>query len=64
MSKRNKTIFPLNSREVFKWRVITAWMLRKEGVSFRGIRQVMKLSGPDQARRLVARGNLLFPEFD
>jgi hypothetical protein len=51
---------PLASRELGQERARVAVLLHRVGtqrpLSFREIRQVMNLTGPDVARRLVARG--------
>jgi hypothetical protein len=53
---RRKTLFPLNSREVFQRRKEIALELFQSGHKYNAIRQILNLSGPDKARALVARG--------
>lgn len=58
-AKRRKTCFPLSGRAVGEQRMRLAWMLHTVGMTrpltFREIRQVLNLSGPEEARRLVAK---------
>lgn len=54
---RRKTFFPLDSKRVCQERAILARFLHKtDGFSFRAIRQILNLSGPEDARRLVVKG--------
>lgn len=57
VATRRKTLFPLDSKRVCQERAILARFLHKtEGFSFRAIRQILNLSGPEDARRLVVKG--------
>ena len=62
-ARLRKTCFPLSGRKLCEQRALTAWMLHMAGMtrplSHREIRQVLNLSGPDVARRLVAKGRRL-----
>ena len=50
----------MNSRVAYNLRAVLALSMKESGgFSFRDIRHVLKLSGPDVARRLVARGEWL-----
>lgn len=53
---RRRTLFPLSAVEVHRARVDLAHLLHGTGHSFRSIRQVLNLSGPEEARKLVAKG--------
>jgi len=57
---RRKTLFPLTSREVFVSRSWSAYMLHRDGHNYFAIRQILKCSGPEEARRLVARAATIF----
>lgn len=61
---RRKTCFPLAGRELHEQRARVALMLSVAGMtrplSFREIRQVLNLCGPDVARRLVATAKRRF----
>lgn len=61
-TKLQKTIRPLAPAEVCRWRTICAGFLAHEGLTARGIRQVLGLSGPDQARRYVAKAHRKFAQ--
>lgn len=52
---RNKTILPLNSQDICHHRAVLALRLRNAGQSYRAIRQILNLSGPDRARGYVAK---------
>lgn len=54
--KINRTLFPLTASQVLQYRADVACKLRRGGFSFREIRQILKCSGPEEARRLVAKG--------
>lgn len=44
----------------YRTKAYRAFRLRQQGKTFREIRQIMGLSGPDYARNLVARGIRIF----
>ncbi len=54
---RRKTLFPLSPKLVRNQRAIIAAELHGMKFSFYEIRQVLKCSGPEDARRLVARAH-------
>ena len=59
-TKLQKTIRPMESSQVCHWRTVCAGFLAHEGLTARGIRQVLNLSGPEQARRYVAKAKRKF----
>lgn len=52
---RKRTLFPLSPQAVFERRADMAQALKRAGLNFYAIRQVLKCSGPEESRRLVAR---------
>ena len=50
-----RTRFPLTPRQVNRERAALAHWWREKGFTFAEIRQLLNLSGPDAARRLVAQ---------
>lgn len=52
---RRRTLYPLPPQAVFERRADVAQGLKRAGLSFYAIRQVLKCSGPEEARRLCAR---------
>ena len=57
-----KTLYPMSAKEVSDARSLLCLKLFKLGTSFRELRQIFNLSGPDQARNYVAKGKRLCPE--
>jgi len=58
-AKRERQLMKkLNAREVYANRARIAWAMKQLGVPYRHIAQVMRC-GPDDARKLVARGDKL-----
>ena len=58
-AKRRKTLFPMPGRDLHFAKACAALRLDALGYTAREIRQIMNLSGPDQARGLVAKGRRL-----
>ncbi len=59
---RRKTLYPLSAKQVSDQRALLCLNLFKLGTSFRELRQIFNLSGPDRARDYVAKGKRLCPE--
>ena len=56
LARRRKTLFPLSSRQVCEARCRLVQQLAvNDGYSAREVRQILNLSGPDEARRLLAK---------
>ena len=52
---RRKNILPLTTIQIGRHRALLALKLHNAGQSFRAIRQILNLCGPDRARGLVAK---------